>query len=90
MIHGEKKVTPAARAASSVKITAAEEARARRLAYGLPCGSAALEARRFRRAAGARFALSVELGFRARSSVIDALERRIGALETGLPDGGAA
>ncbi len=85
MTHGNHQTTPAASTASRAKVTklmSAELSRARRLVYGLRSESAVLEAQRFRTAAGARFALAIERGFLARSSVIAALERRFADLAT--------
>ncbi len=70
--------------AQRTKVTAAELARAKRVAYGLAAGPAVQECQRFRTRAGAVFALSIERGFQSRSAVVGALESRIWQLEGGV------
>lgn len=62
------------------RVTATDEARARRIAFGMRSGSAAFEAARFRTLGGVRLAERLERGFQARSSVLIALRRREAAL----------
>ncbi len=58
------------------KVTAAEDARARRIAYGLPARRAITEAAGFRTPAGARLAIGLERGLLHRSAVLSALVKK--------------